>query len=87
MMESAREAVMNGMAGEKEVRMAAKGVEVDWEGKVIPAEDGHGVAGQANGGANPSKGQAQEVKDGAIPVRDRMDISLHNFGDYMDRGY
>jgi amidophosphoribosyltransferase len=39
-MESAREAVVQGVAGETEVRMAAKGVEVDRHGNVIPAESG-----------------------------------------------
>ncbi|KAF2456886.1 phosphoribosyltransferase-like protein [Lineolata rhizophorae] len=39
-MEKAREAVMQGVAGEKEVRMAAKGVAVDRHGNVIPADEG-----------------------------------------------
>jgi amidophosphoribosyltransferase len=75
-MESAREAVVNGVAGEKEVRMAAKGVQVDWEGNVIPVENEEESATAKNGP------DAEIREDVPTSVRDRMDISLHNFGDY-----
>jgi amidophosphoribosyltransferase len=77
-MESAREAVLHGMAGEKEVRLAAKGVQVDWEGNVIPVADSNGLPDTTKHGSR----DAQEKEELPAPVRDRMDISLHNFGDY-----
>ena len=87
--ENGREAVINGSA----VRTAAKGVQVDEYGAVTPAEgDGEDrVVAAVNGSrAKGSKGlrcgePAQEDKEET--VRERMDISLHNFGDYPERGY
>ncbi|KAI9809325.1 MAG: hypothetical protein M1825_002616 [Sarcosagium campestre] len=87
-MDNAREAVMNGYAGEQEVRMAAKGVEVDAHGRVIPVSFDHeGFSAQLNNG-DDLNGQGKDSSDaaeGPVHVRDRMDISLHNFGDYADR--
>ena len=81
-MESAREAVANGSAGHEEIAMASNGVEVTSEGKVVPAsveglisEDGAHV----NGDRNERKRDSHEDM---ITSRERMDISLHNFGDY-----
>jgi amidophosphoribosyltransferase len=87
--ENAREAAVNGST----VRMAAKGVQVDEYGAVIPAEgdDEDTVVAVVNGSRTKgSKGLrcgelAQEDKEET--VRERMDISLHNFGDYPERGY
>ena len=108
--------------GEKEVRTAAKGVEVDFEGKVIPiadeAEDTDRDQGRETDQTQDQDQRAKETENGTVvdgrkrkaqqdgadgnvdarakdtdeeesvkPVRDRMDISLHNFGDYADRGY
>ncbi|KAI9827400.1 MAG: hypothetical protein M1819_006941 [Sarea resinae] len=83
-MESAREAVMNGLAGETELRMATKGVEVDSNGQVVPASDPASAAGaQINSHAvNRGSHQHSEEKDEPQQVPNRMDISLHNFGDY-----
>ncbi|KAI9863173.1 MAG: amidophosphoribosyltransferase [Trichoglossum hirsutum] len=90
--ESAMEAVINGSAGEKEVRMAAKGVAVDEYGAVIPVEDcAEGAVASVNGSRTKeskglrSGGIVHEDTEGT--VRERMDISLHNFGDYPERGY
>jgi amidophosphoribosyltransferase len=68
--ESAKEAVAHGTAGEKELRIAAKGLELDAHGNLIPAGD---LSPKLNGASS-----TEETK----PVRDQMDISLHNFGDY-----
>ena len=120
MNDDAKQALLMSITGEKEVRMAAKGVEVDFEGKVIPILD-EGEDSDRDQGQESNQNQDQEAKetengrvvnvrkrkaqeDGAYgnvdarskdtdeeervkPVRDRMDISLHNFGDYADRGY
>ncbi|KAH0551037.1 hypothetical protein GP486_007608 [Trichoglossum hirsutum] len=90
--ESAMEAVVNGSAGEKGVRMAAKGVAVDEYGAVIPVENGaegaasvNGSRARANNGLRNGGGVVHEDTEGT--VRERMDISLHNFGDYPERGY
>ena len=88
-MDKAREAVMNGVAGEKEIEIATKGVKVDKEGRVIPTT-GHEaihVNGIGSKGQSATKRRRDEEED-TTPVRDRMDISLHNFGDYTeeDRG-
>lgn len=89
-LESAREAVRQGVAGEDEVRMAANGVEVDRHGSVIPADGGDDEQKQAaaalvNGdgvGRNhltrPGTGSSKEG-----PVhRGSQDISIHNFNDH-----
>lgn len=120
--DDAKQALLMHITGEKEVRMAAKGVEVDFEGKVIPiGDEGESTDRDQGQETNQNQDQDQEAKetengrvvnvgkrkaqeDGAdgnvdarakdtdeeervTPVRDRMDISLHNFGDYADRGY
>ncbi|KAF2273349.1 amidophosphoribosyltransferase [Westerdykella ornata] len=62
-MESARDAVIHGVADQKQIRMAAKGVEVDHDGNVIPASDDtnpgnaeqnvvNGVGAQQSGNGN-----------------------------------
>ncbi|KAF2635054.1 amidophosphoribosyltransferase [Massarina eburnea CBS 473.64] len=48
-MENARDAVLHGTADLQQVRMAAKGVEVDQHGKVIPADSGSPEWGPLNG--------------------------------------
>ena len=52
--ESAREAVRQGNAGETDIRIAAKGVEVDRYGNVIPADNSplEGLNGFGNGNGN-----------------------------------
>lgn len=97
-MERAREAVAHGVAREDEVRMAAKGVEVDKHGNVIPA---HGeqefltraqdvASGMTNG---HRKTPAERVMDSASRersssdaerrVKNNQDMSLHNMNDYL----
>ena len=79
-MESAREAVANGSAGSEEIQMATNGVEVNDDGKVVPASPptfhgssgingGHSVNGQRNFSAQASP-------------KNRMDIGLHNQADF-----
>ena len=120
--DDAKQALLMSTTGEKEVRTAAKGVEVDFEGKVIPiadeAEDTDRDQGRETNQTQDQDQQAKETENGTVvdgrkrkaqqdgadenvdarakdtdeeesvkPVRDRMDISLHNFGDYADRGY
>ncbi|KAF2262407.1 amidophosphoribosyltransferase [Lojkania enalia] len=93
-MESAREAVVHGVADQKQIRMAAKGVEVDQHGNVIPASerspdwgplngitkpsDGNGI----NGAKRPSLTSDRMTTDDLLQVRMSQDISLHNLNDH-----
>ena len=84
--ENAREAVANGSAGKEEIQMATNGVEVNDDGKVVPASagsangalsiNGNGVLHMANG-----KRKLEEEEEEA-PPRHRMDIGLHNQADF-----
>lgn len=76
---TAREAVAHGYAGEEELHIAANGAEVDDMGKIIPVVS-NGQA-QANGDGL-RHGSVSSVHADSPTVKDRMDISLHNFGDY-----
>lgn len=82
-MESAREAVANGWAGEEEIKMARNGVEVNEKGDVIAASGVNGAMAEEEVVALKANGKrAREGDEGSTPPRDRMDISLHNFNDY-----
>ncbi|KAF2190494.1 amidophosphoribosyltransferase [Zopfia rhizophila CBS 207.26] len=63
-MESAREAVVQGVADQKQIRMAAKGVEVDQHGNVIPAENGSPDWGPLNGVSSVQGGSGDGDGDG-----------------------
>ncbi|KAJ8067119.1 hypothetical protein OCU04_004494 [Sclerotinia nivalis] len=83
-LESAKEAVLHGVAGDKEFSLITQGAVVDSNGQVVP--EGHQdkvVNGTANGSPRPKL----EASESSTPsVRDRQDISLHNFAD-ANRGY
>ena len=85
-LKSARQAVANGSAGEVELQMARNGVEVSPNGTVEPASP-HSFETEAAPHVNgdrrlPSGGRKQNGDGEATPPKERMDISLHNFGDY-----
>ena len=85
-MENAREAVANGLAGREEIQIATNGVEVNDDGKVVPAPatttngalaiEGDGVLHTRNG-----SGKVEEDEEEALP-KHRMDIGLHNQADF-----
>ena len=89
LMENAREAVAHGTAGAEEVQIAANGLRVNGDGKLVPASghsngasgvnDHNGVNGQ---GSPQLNGKRKRGEEDSPPPKDRMDISLHNFGDY-----
>ncbi|KAI9768977.1 MAG: amidophosphoribosyltransferase [Geoglossum simile] len=83
-------AAMNGSVSEGAVAVAAKGVQVDEYGAEIPAEDDDEdkVVATVNGSRTkgPRFGELAE-EDKEETGRGRMDISLHNFGDYPEKGY
>lgn len=68
--ESARAAVANGVASDEDVKVVAKGF--DTNGKAVapaPTQQPDAVKNEGN-------------QENAPQVKDRMDISLHNLGDY-----
>lgn len=87
-MEKAREAVVHGVADLTQVRMAAKGVEVDQHGNVIPSDESGSPVWQPVNGV--SKVPADDVNalsnsngnDGEARPTNSQDISLHNLHDY-----
>ncbi|CAI6262596.1 unnamed protein product [Periconia digitata] len=94
-MASARDAVLHGTADLQQVRMAAKGVEVDQHGNVIPADSGSPEWGplngaevakeisKANGIAQSSTQEEKKDKpDSPVRINNSQDISLHNQHDY-----
>ena len=80
-MEHAREAVANGVAGEDEIKMATHGVEVDPNGKVVPARESdyyhHAHPTPHVNGKRKYNGDREEK----VPEH-RMDIGLHNQADF-----
>lgn len=93
-LESAREAVRQGTAGEEEVRMAALGVEVNDHGSVVPADGANGAEvqdaaetlanGTGIGGESPRKFARSPAREAGLVQRNSQtqDISLHNFNDH-----
>lgn len=84
--EHARKAVANGSADQKEFDIATNGIKVKDDGEIVPASS-HDPGGSSavNGNHSEQKQQGKRKRDGEEETpspRDRMDISLHNFGDY-----
>lgn len=67
--DAARNAVVNGVASTEELRLATGGAKVTQEGNVLPVLPSEVATGEATR-AHDERG------------KDRMDISLHNIGDY-----
>lgn len=82
--EKAKEALLKGVAGETELQMVTQGAKVDVNGQVVPDNNGAKVNGDANGGA---RGKRKREGSDTPSVRDRHDISLHNFATDPQRGY
>jgi amidophosphoribosyltransferase len=74
-LESAREAVLQGKAGEKELDLITHGAVVDDHGVVVPevqkVVNGRGINGDANG---HTRRKREREESGTPPVRDRHDI-------------
>lgn len=74
-LESAKEAVMHGVAGAMELDLIANGAAVDEKGNVVPetqnGTNGNGVNGDINGHARRKK---ERDESNTPPVRDRHDI-------------
>ncbi|KAJ9495710.1 hypothetical protein H2202_008753 [Exophiala xenobiotica] len=79
--DEARRAVAQGVAREDQISMATNGAVVTEQGNVVPAANGDSRKSsiQVNG-LDASNHEPHE--DESPTVRDRMDISLHNLGDF-----
>ena len=98
LMSEARQAVAHGTAGHEQIQMATNGVVVAADGKAVPApapipapmgdmkesEDGEvRVQTKANGHRTSWGDDDSETE--SPKVRERMDISIHNLGDFPPR--
>ncbi|KAK6001046.1 hypothetical protein QM012_003129 [Aureobasidium pullulans] len=81
-MESAREAVRQGTAGEEEVRMAASGVKVDRQGNVVPADEGSNAQATAVSKITADGENKEERPKDGLMHRGSQDVALHNLNDY-----
>ena len=86
--DEARRAVAQGAATADQVQIVAAGVAVDKHGRVIPAVNGDSLKppSRPNGITTSRADSFSFAEDDSPTVRDRMDISLHNFGDFEAEG-
>jgi amidophosphoribosyltransferase len=70
-MESAKKAVLNGVAGEEEMNLVTHGATVNASGQVVPEMNSRRVNGDTNGHARRKR---EREESGTPPVRDRQDI-------------
>ena len=82
-MESAREAVANGSAGQEEIDIATNGVQVNHDGRVVASAGRSSVVNGSSGvGINGGRHETVGRSDGEdAEPKDRQDISLHNLND------
>ena len=80
----ARKAVAHSMPESDLVQMAANGVTVNGAGQVVPAMNGDSDVrvSERRGPLLTRRDSRGSQEDQSPTVKDRMDISLHNFGDY-----
>jgi amidophosphoribosyltransferase len=89
--ESARQAVVQGLAGHEQIKIAKNGCSVDCNGKVVAREDEEAQERRnslkSNGvltRAAPDEERRELEKDKQVRVRESQDISLHNLNDYRE---
>ncbi|KIV91425.1 amidophosphoribosyltransferase [Exophiala mesophila] len=83
-MDEARKAISQGVAGQDQIQLATSGAVVDAAGKVVPLTNGTAARSSfaSNGKHDHSSKESHDHENHA--VRDRMDISIHNLGDFQD---
>ncbi|KFZ19364.1 hypothetical protein V502_03698 [Pseudogymnoascus sp. VKM F-4520 (FW-2644)] len=90
-LEAAKDNVLNGVADEEDINMITQGVAVTSKGEVIPdaPDNSNGAVHDYNeaGHARRKKEREDATGGAATPVRDRVDISLHNFANEPRTGY
>ena len=78
-LDKAKEAVTHGYANEKDLAIAANGVKLDQDGKVVPAT----TPGESNVPQFLLNHNKTSMNEEEPPkVKDRMDISIHNIADH-----
>jgi len=89
--ESARRAVVEGRAGDEQIRMAKNGCSIDSNGNVVArdaVEEPELKQSALSNGIVKGEGEKGEVKalekDKQVRVRESQDISLHNLNDYRE---
>lgn len=78
LLHNAKEAVLHGCAGEEELDLITNGAVVDEQGRVVP-DHSETIGTPTNGNANGYTRKRVREESGTPPVRDRHDISLHNY--------
>ncbi|KAF7507237.1 hypothetical protein GJ744_010795 [Endocarpon pusillum] len=79
-MDKAREAVAHGVATRDQIEIATRGLVVTEDGQIVPATNGISEVPLTNMSAIDKDSWPHEQS--SPTVSERMDISLHNFGDY-----
>jgi amidophosphoribosyltransferase len=80
-MDEARRAVAQGVAREDQIEIATNGAVVTDKGRVVPAVNGDGRKPSVQADGFPRRNSPSHEAE-SPSVRDRMDISLHNLGDF-----
>jgi amidophosphoribosyltransferase len=82
--DEARRAVVQGVAEEHQIQLATNGAVVTPTGEVVPAVNGVRKQSLHTDFENSHRGSAASLgrEDESPSVRDRMDIALHNLGDF-----
>ena len=82
--EEARKAVAQGVAGEHQIRLATNGAMVVPSAPILPAVNGMRTQSIRTDFAESHRGSTTSLglDEESPSVRDRMDISLHNIGDF-----
>ncbi|MCJ1352946.1 MAG: amidophosphoribosyltransferase [Icmadophila ericetorum] len=78
--DGAKHALLRGQLEDPILKAAVRGVKVSPNGTVVPKQNG-----TLNGNTRSKVAEKQEEAEEHTP-QDRMDISLHNFGDYAQDG-
>lgn len=83
-MDEARKAISQGVAGQDQIQLATSGAVVDEAGKVVPLTNGLGARSSLASNGTQDQSSKESHHHGNHAVRDRMDISIHNLGDFQD---
>jgi amidophosphoribosyltransferase len=86
--DEARRAIAQGVAGEHEIQLATNGAVVNANGKIVPASQDLRKQSVQTDVTDSHRGSATSLglEEESPTVRDRMDIALHNLGDFPRHG-
>jgi amidophosphoribosyltransferase len=80
--DEARRAVAQGVAGQDQIDLATNGAVVTQTGKVVPATNGDSRKPSVDTNGAGWQDHQNSAHDQSPNVRERMDISIHNLGDF-----